>query len=113
MAWIWMLIGALIGVVVWQRKGINPALAVIVGVLLGPLAFLMLFASSGGAGGGNVKCPHCAEWIKADARVCKHCHREVTRAATAATSTTTSRPKPKPPTSPVAGSPGYGGGMKR
>lgn len=24
-----------------------------------------------------VKCPHCAEWVKAEAKVCKHCGREI------------------------------------
>ena len=26
---------------------------------------------------GNLKCPHCAEWIKREAKVCRHCIREV------------------------------------
>lgn len=26
---------------------------------------------------GNVKCPSCAEWIRPDAKVCKHCGRDV------------------------------------
>lgn len=26
---------------------------------------------------GNLKCPHCAEWIKREARVCRFCSRDV------------------------------------
>jgi hypothetical protein len=86
-----MLIGALIGVLCWQRKGLNLGLAVIGGILLGPLAFLMLFASPGGS--GTRKCPHCASWISREARVCPRCQRDVI--------------------APAAIGPSYGHGMKR
>lgn len=49
--------------------------AVIGGVLLGPLAFLIFFVNPERP--QNKKCAHCAEWIKAEATVCKHCHRPV------------------------------------
>lgn len=26
---------------------------------------------------GRTRCPHCAEWIRREARVCKHCGRDV------------------------------------
>lgn len=29
------------------------------------------------ASGMEVKCPYCAEWVKAEARVCKHCGRDI------------------------------------
>lgn len=40
-----------------------------------------------------VKCPHCAEAIKAEAKVCKHCHREMDAADRAAIEAQLMRPK--------------------
>ena len=73
----WALIGALIGVAAAQRKGFSIAGGIIGGLLLGPFAFLMFFVSGVSKGDATKKCPHCAEFIKADARVCKHCHKDV------------------------------------
>lgn len=75
---VWALIGALIGVVASQKKGFSLAGGILGGLLLGPLAVLMFFISGISAADSNrKKCPHCAEWIKGEAVVCKHCHREV------------------------------------
>lgn len=71
----WPLIGVLIGIYVWQKKGINLGLAIIVGILLGPLSFLMLFASAGGS--GTRKCPSCDSWISKAAKVCPKCQRDI------------------------------------
>lgn len=71
--WIgWMLFGALIGVFAAQRRGFSVAGGVIGGLLLGPLAFLMFFAS-----GNRKKCPQCAEWIKKEAKICPYCKSQV------------------------------------
>jgi predicted lipid-binding transport protein (Tim44 family) len=80
----WALIGALIGVVASQKKGFSMAGGIIGGLLLGPLAFLLFFVSGITGGDAQKKCRHCAEFIKADATVCKHCHRDVVHPATAA-----------------------------
>ena len=64
----WSLFGALIGVAAAQKRGFGVAGGVIGGLLLGPLAVLMFFASS-----GRVKCPACAEWMKKEAKICPHC----------------------------------------
>lgn len=69
---VWALLGALIGVAASQRKGFSMASGIIGGLLLGPFALLMFLASD-----RKPKCPHCAEFIHADALVCKHCHRDV------------------------------------
>jgi hypothetical protein len=46
--------------------------------MLGPLAFLLFFVK--GIVSSNEqqrKCPFCAEWIRPEATVCKHCHKNV------------------------------------
>lgn len=70
---IWMLIGALIGVAAAQKKGFSIAAGILGGLLLGPLAFLMFLVSGVSKGDTNRKCPHCAEFVKAEATICKHC----------------------------------------
>jgi hypothetical protein len=73
----WALLGALIGISAAQRRGFSVATGVIGGLLLGPLAFLMYFVSGVTRGDATRKCPYCAEWIKAEAKVCKHCRHGV------------------------------------
>lgn len=70
----WMILGALIGVAAAQRKGFSVAGGILGGLLLGPLAFLMYFVSGIDKSDANrKKCRHCAEWVKGDATICKHC----------------------------------------
>lgn len=70
----WMLFGALIGVVASQARGFSLAAGIIGGLLLGPLAVLMFFVSGISPGEAQRrKCPHCAEWVNAEAKICKHC----------------------------------------
>jgi len=72
----WALFGALLGVAAAQKKGFSMAGGIIGGLLLGPLAFLLFFVSGITGSDTQRKCPHCAEFIKAEATVCKHCGRE-------------------------------------
>lgn len=88
----WALLGALIGVAAAQKKGFSMVAGVLGGLLLGPLAFLMFFISGVGGSDKNVKCPHCAEWVKAEAKICKHCHQPMTR-----TVPRPARPPARPP----------------
>jgi len=76
----WALIGALIGIAAAQRKGFSIAAGIVGGLLLGPLAVLMFFVSGVSRADLNTKCPHCAEWIKREAKVCRHCGRDVAAA---------------------------------
>ena len=76
------LVGALIGILAALRRGFSMAAGVVGGLILGPLAILMYFVP-GAAGKDIAKCPFCAESIKAEATVRKHCHREVPAAVKA------------------------------
>ena len=74
----WLVIGGLIGAWAAQRKGFSTLGGVLGGILLGPLAFLMFFVSGKVSSNEQQrKCPHCAEWIKPEAAVCKHCSRDI------------------------------------
>lgn len=73
----WPILGALIGVAAAQRKGFSVLGGVLGGILLGPLAFLMFFVSGVSKTDRNRKCPYCAEFVKTDAKVCKHCRRDI------------------------------------
>jgi predicted amidophosphoribosyltransferase len=42
------------------------------GFLLGPLALLMFAVSP-----DRAKCPHCAERVRFEAKVCPHCQRDL------------------------------------
>lgn len=78
MLWLfWVVLGALIGVAAAQRKGFSVAGGIIGGMLLGPLAILMFAVSGVSSGDKAKKCPFCAEWVKAEAKICKHCHKEL------------------------------------
>lgn len=70
-------IGALIGYSAANRKGWNPVAGLIGGALLGILAPLMFCVSSVAGKSDSRKCPHCAEWVKLDAKVCKHCRKDL------------------------------------
>lgn len=73
----WALIGSLLGLVAAQRKGFSAAAGALGGAVLGPLSLLLFLVSGVTRGDRAVKCPHCAEWVKAEARVCKHCGRDI------------------------------------
>ena len=77
MAIYWLLLGALIGTAAALRRGFNIAAGALGGALLGPLAFLMFFVSGVASSDVRKKVPYCAEWIRAEASVCKHCGRDV------------------------------------
>ena len=82
---IWMF-GGLIGYAAAQRKGFSAFAGVVGGILLGPLAFLMFFISGVNRGDSSKKCPRCAEFVKAEALVCKHCGGSLTPVAPEAAS---------------------------
>lgn len=77
----WPVVGALLGYLASERRGYSNVSGVLGGMLLGPFAVLM-FLIDGIASGdeARVKCAHCAEWIRREAAVCRHCGRDVTPA---------------------------------
>src|SRR3972149_827418 len=75
MSILWLVIGALIGAYAAQRKGFSMLGGILGGALLGPLARRMFSVPGVSRADKQKKCPWCAEWIKAEANVCRHCHR--------------------------------------
>lgn len=71
------LFGGLLGYAAADKRGFSPVAGVVAGVFLGPFAFLLFLVSGITRGDASRKCPRCAEWIKADAIVCKHCRGEI------------------------------------
>jgi hypothetical protein len=78
MLFFWPLLGALIGISAGMKRGFNLVGSAIGGILLGPLAFLMFFMSGlVSRSEQRVQCPFCAEFIRPEASVCKHCGKDV------------------------------------
>ena len=72
----WPVLGALIGYAASQRRGFSPVGGVLDALLLGPLAvFMFLVSGIVSANEARVKCPHCAEWVQREAKVCPYCQR--------------------------------------
>lgn len=62
-----------------SSKGRSPLAWLALGLLLGPIAILIVgFMAKPGPDKNKLrKCPYCAETILKEATVCKHCGREV------------------------------------
>ena len=70
---VWSLSGAVIGMVAAHRGGFSLGRGFVEGFALGWFAFLLFGAIVTEAEAVRRRCPQCAEWVKVEARVCKHC----------------------------------------
>ena len=71
----WVLFGAVVGVLAAIVRGFSPIVGVVAGAFLGLLSPL-LFGVTGVATRGDLatkRCSECAETVKKEAKVCKHC----------------------------------------
>ncbi|NWK96534.1 zinc ribbon domain-containing protein [Sphingobium lactosutens] len=85
---IWLICGG-IAAMIASSKGGNGAIGFVVGLLFGPFGIIAAFFMGNEqkadankiASGDSKKCPRCAELVKPDALVCKHCSHEFQAAA--------------------------------
>ena len=87
----WIICGG-VAAMIASSKGASGVLGFFVGLLLGPLGIVAAFFLGGEEqkavkeleAGTAKKCPRCAELVKPDALVCKHCGHEFDASAPAA-----------------------------
>jgi hypothetical protein len=75
---LWLVVGGLVGAFIGERKG-RTGQGAVLGAILGPIGWLVV-----GLGPDykqptkeTKKCPFCAELVKREAKVCKHCGRDL------------------------------------
>ena len=86
----WILFGLLAGAIGASRN-VGFLFHAMIGFMFGPIGVLtaLLFKPTEddtykrkGESSGLVKCPFCAELVKAEAKVCKHCHSDLSSSST-------------------------------
>lgn len=68
-----VVVAGIVGAVLAQSKGRNPIIWFILCALVPLLVIAVALLPSVVAKGFTKKCPHCAEVVKEDATLCKHC----------------------------------------
>src|SRR5437868_453536 len=77
---VWILLFGLVSSGIWKSKGGSGVSGFLIGAVLGILGLIYVAAASPSLqSGGALKCPNCAESVRADAIVCKHCGRDLPR----------------------------------
>ena len=75
--------GVIVGAIIGESKG-RAGEGAVLGGLLGPIGWLVVgLGPDYKAASESRKCPFCAELVKREATVCKHCGRELPFAAPA------------------------------
>jgi hypothetical protein len=72
-AWLWFVVGAIIGYSAARRRSFSPVKCVGLGALLGPLAIALFLAPAGVSAPPPLACQYCAEKVLGSARLCHHC----------------------------------------
>ena len=74
---LWVIVGGLVGAFIGERKG-RAGQGAILGIILGPIGWLVVgLGPDYNQAKDTKKCPFCAELVKPEAKVCKHCGRDL------------------------------------
>ena len=71
---LWTALGATVGYVAAHHRGFSLITGVVAGLVLGPLAAVLIYVPHRIANAKHPKkCPYCAGRVASDVRVCLHC----------------------------------------
>ncbi|OQX61140.1 MAG: hypothetical protein B6I38_09665 [Anaerolineaceae bacterium 4572_5.1] len=69
---IWIICGVVAGYI-YKQRGRSQGIGFFGGVLLGPIGIILAVITPTQL----IKCPHCAERIQPDAKICRYCGKEI------------------------------------
>ncbi|MDP3720325.1 MAG: zinc ribbon domain-containing protein [Acidobacteriota bacterium] len=88
---LWVVVFALVGAAIGQKRG-RALAGFFLGGLIGPLGWLVLLLGPDYSGQFR-KCPYCAESVKTEAVICKHCGKSLGSAGSVAAAFGSSPPR--------------------